>query len=90
MELWDAYDRELNKLGGVTLVRGEEVPDGMYHLVSEVIVKHTDGEFLLMRDIYHSGDLGQAACGRRRRAARLYAENPRSTAPAENCLRKRG
>lgn len=48
MELWDAYDRELNKLG-VTLVRGEEVPDGMYHLVSEVIVKHTDGEFLLMQ-----------------------------------------
>lgn len=34
MELWDAYDRELNKLGGVTLVRGEKVPDGMYHLVS--------------------------------------------------------
>ena len=28
MELWDAYDRELNKLGGVTLVRGEEVPTG--------------------------------------------------------------
>ena len=83
MELWDAYDQELNKLGGVTLARGEEVPDGMYHLVSEVIVKHTDGEFLLMQR-------APTVCGRRRRAARLYAENLRSTAPAENCLRKRG
>ena len=84
MELWDAYDRELNKLGGVTLVRGEEVPDGMYHLVSEVIVKHTDGEFLLMQraPTKHFGGMWEAT--------RLYAENPRSTAPAENCLRKRG
>ena len=84
MELWDAYDRELNKLG-VTLVRGEEVPDGMYHLVSEVIVKHTDGEFLLMQraPTKHFGGFWEAAAG-------LYAENLRLTAPAENCLRKRG
>lgn len=49
MELWDAYDRHGNKLPGVTLRRGEPVPEGMYHLVSEVLVRHTDGSFLLMR-----------------------------------------
>lgn len=25
MELWDAYDEKLNKIEGMTLVRGEEV-----------------------------------------------------------------
>lgn len=43
MELWDAYDDKLNKIDGVILVRGEEVPDGFFHLCSEIIVKHTDG-----------------------------------------------
>ena len=49
MELWDAYDMNLNKIKDKTLIRGEAVPDGMYHLVCEVIVKHTDGTYLLMR-----------------------------------------
>ena len=47
MELWDAYDRDGNLLG-VDLVRGEPVPEGMYHIVSEVVVRHRDGRFLLM------------------------------------------
>lgn len=74
MELWDAYDRELNKLGGVTLVRGEEVPDGMYHLVSEVIVKHTDGEFLLMQraPTKHFGGMWEATAG----GSALCGESP--------------
>ena len=29
MELWDAYDTNLNKIKDKTLVRGEAVPDGM-------------------------------------------------------------
>ncbi len=41
MELWDAYDEKLNKIEGMTLVRGEEVPDGVFHLVCEIIVRHT-------------------------------------------------
>ena len=49
MELWDAYDMNLNKIKDKTLIRGEAVPDGMYHLVCEVIVKHTDGTYLLMQ-----------------------------------------
>ena len=48
MELWDAYDRQGNKTGE-TLVRGEPIPPGRYHLVSCVVVRHRDGDFLLMR-----------------------------------------
>ena len=48
-EIWDAYDRELNKIENVTLVRGEPIPDGMYHLVCDIVVKHTDGTYLLMQ-----------------------------------------
>ena len=48
-ELWDAYDVDFNKIENVTLVKGEEVPNGMYHLVCEVIVKHKDGTYLLMK-----------------------------------------
>lgn len=48
MEYWDAYDKDLNKLD-FTLTRGEEIPKDVYHLVSEVLVRHTDGDFLLMQ-----------------------------------------
>jgi len=48
MELWDAYDRYGNKTGG-TLVRGEVVPEGQYHLVCGILVRHADGDYLLMR-----------------------------------------
>ncbi|MBQ9121635.1 MAG: histidine phosphatase family protein [Clostridia bacterium] len=48
MEIWDAYDREGN-LTGEKLIRGEPVPAGRYHLVCEVLVRHTDGSYLCMR-----------------------------------------
>lgn len=48
MELWDAYDGQGNKTGG-GLIRGQEIPEGCYHLVSEVVVRHEDGSFLLMQ-----------------------------------------
>lgn len=65
MELWDAYDTNLNKIKDKTLVRGQVVPDGMYHLVCEVIVKHTDGTYLLMqRDKNkHYGEYWEATAG---------------------------
>ena len=47
-EIWDAYDRNENKLG-FDIVRGEAIPDGVYHLVSETIVRHNDGTLLLMQ-----------------------------------------
>ena len=46
MELWDAYDVRGNSLEH-TLIRGEEVPAGEYHLVADILVRHTDGSFLL-------------------------------------------
>ena len=52
MELWDAYDEKLNKIDGMTLIRGEEVPVGVFHLVCDSIVRHADGTYLLMRDGY--------------------------------------
>ena len=48
-EIWDAYDRHFNRLENIQLVRGQAVPDGMYHLVCEIIVRHTDGTYLLMQ-----------------------------------------
>lgn len=65
-ELWDAYDKNFNKIENTTLVRGENIPDGIYHLVSEVIVKHTDGSYLLMqRDFrkHHGGEWEVTAGG---------------------------
>ena len=34
-ELWDAYDREGNRLG-FDLVRGEPLPEGVWHMVAEI------------------------------------------------------
>lgn len=65
MELWDAYDANFNKIEGKTLVRGGPVPDGVCHLVCDIIVKHTDGTYLLMqrdpRKIY--GGMWEATAG---------------------------
>lgn len=48
MELWDAYKEDGTK-AGYNLVRGEVIPKGLFHLVSEIIVRHEDGMFLLMQ-----------------------------------------
>ena len=71
MELWDAYDRDGNRLGR-DLTRGEPVPDGQYHMVCTVIVRHTDGDYLLMKrhpnkpsypNVYEPGAGGAAQKG---------------------------
>ena len=51
MELWDAYNSNCEKIEGLTLIRDsqEKIPDGVYHLVCEVLVRHVDGTYLLMR-----------------------------------------
>ena len=49
MELWDAYDENFRRVEGVSLVRGEPIPAGAYHLVCDVLVRHTDGSYLLMQ-----------------------------------------
>lgn len=48
MEIWDAYKEDLI-LAGCDLIRGEAIPKGLFHLVSEIIVKHKDGMYLLMQ-----------------------------------------
>lgn len=48
MELWDAYLAD-GTPAGRDLVRGEPIPEGLRHLVSEVLVRHVDGDFLLMQ-----------------------------------------
>ncbi len=51
IELWDAY-LKTGELAGCDLIRGEVIPDGLYHLVSNIIVRHIDGSFLVMQRDY--------------------------------------
>lgn len=64
-ELWDAYDNKFNRINDITLVRGESIPEGIYHLVCEIIVKHIDGTFLLMQRDYqkHHGGMWEVTAG---------------------------
>ncbi len=48
MEIWDAYYKD-ETLAGKDLLRGEPIPDGLLHLVCDIIVRHTDGSHLLMQ-----------------------------------------
>lgn len=51
LEIWDGYLID-GTLAGQDLVRGEPIPKRLYHLVSEILVRHIDGDYLLMkRDI---------------------------------------
>lgn len=62
MEIWDTYYSNFNLIKDMTLVRGKGIPDGFFHLACEVIVKHTDGTYLLMqRDSRkHFGEMREA------------------------------
>lgn len=48
MEVWDGYFRDGTR-ANIDLVRGTVLPDGLYHMVCEVLVQHKDGDYLLMR-----------------------------------------
>lgn len=48
MEIWDGYFRDGTR-ANIDLVRGDILPDGLYHMVCEVLVQHKDGDYLLMR-----------------------------------------
>ena len=47
-EEWDVYDADFNKTGK-TAIRGDKLDEGCYHLVSLVIVRHVDGQYLVMK-----------------------------------------
>jgi len=52
MELWDAYYSD-GSLAGFDLIRGEEIPENIYHMVCEAVIQHTDGQYLLMQRDYN-------------------------------------
>ena len=81
VEMWDAYDRQFNKIETATLVRGKTVPDGMYHLVCEIIVKHNDGTYLLMQRDFekHLGGMWELTAG----GSALKGETPMECAVRE-------
>ncbi|MBQ2720115.1 MAG: NUDIX domain-containing protein [Clostridia bacterium] len=64
-EIWDGYYFD-GTSAFTDIVRGEKIPEGLYHLVSEILVRHTDGDFLLMlRDPSKEnyGGFYEASCG---------------------------
>lgn len=81
VEIWDAYDKEFNRIENVKLIRGEVIPTGMYHLVCDIIVKHVDGTYLLMQRDYekHCGGMWELTAG----GSALEGENPLECAVRE-------
>jgi 8-oxo-dGTP pyrophosphatase MutT (NUDIX family) len=81
MELWDAYDENLNKIDDMVLIRGEQIPSNCFHLVCEIIVKHKDGSHLIMQrdNRKHFGGMWEATAG----GSALQGENPLSCARRE-------
>lgn len=81
LELWDAYDRDMNKIDDMVLVRGRPIPNGIYHLVCDIAVKHTDGTYLLMqRDLQkHLGGMWELSAG----GSALQGETPLECAARE-------
>ena len=46
MEFWDLYTED-RKLTGIEHIRGEKLPENMYHLVVHVWIKNSKGEYLI-------------------------------------------
>lgn len=72
MELWDAYDSLGNKLG-FDLVRGEEIPNGVYHIVVEIITLNKDKILITKRDLNKNAWPGMHECNG---GSALKGENP--------------
>ncbi len=48
MEIWDLYDKDRNKLNK-TMVRGDEIPQGYFHLVVESIIVNSSNKILIQK-----------------------------------------
>lgn len=57
MEIWDAYLKD-GTFAGVDLIRGEKIPEGLYHLVCDVLVRHIDGDYLIMQRDFAKSSYG--------------------------------
>ena len=80
-EIWDAYDNKFNKIDNLTLERGQNLPKEVYHLVSEIVVKHIDGTYLLMQRDFrkHLGGMWELTAG----GSALQGESPLACAVRE-------
>lgn len=80
-EIWDAYDKQFHKIENTKLIRGQNIPAGMYHMVGEIIVKHKDGTFLLMQRDFnkHLGGMWELTAG----GSALEGETPLECATRE-------
>lgn len=81
MELWDGYLID-GTPANRDLVRGEPIPQGLYHLVSEILVRHMDGDYLLMKRDPRKPNYGgyyEATAG----GSALKSEDPYSCAVRE-------
>ena len=82
-EIWDLYDLEGRKTGETwERSRAREIPEGRYHIVCDVLIRHQDGDFLLTlrdtdKDIY-PGCLEASAGG-----SALAGETPEDAACRE-------
>lgn len=55
MELWDLYDHRRQPTGE-TIVRGEPIPEGRYHIVVHICIFNEDGQMLIQqRQPFKSG-----------------------------------
>ena len=83
MEIWDLCAEQGRKTGETwERSRVREIPEGRYHIVCDVLIRHQDGEFLLMRrdpekDVF-PGCLEASAGG-----AALAGETPEQAARRE-------
>lgn len=50
-EIWDGYRRDGSR-AGTKIIKGGQIPQGQYHLASEVLVVHKDGAILCLRRSY--------------------------------------
>ena len=57
MEIWDGYLMD-GSLANQDLVRGEPIPKDLYHLVSEILVRHVDGDYLIMQRDFNKPNYG--------------------------------
>ena len=78
-EYWDAYDRSFNRIPNVILKRDAYIPDGLYHLVCDVLVRKDDKILLMQRSATKNFPLmWEATAG----GSALMGETP------ENCIRR--
>ena len=83
MEIWDLYDEQGQKTGETwERSRAKEIPEGRYHIVCDILIRHQDGTFLLTlrdpnKDVY-PGCLEASAGG-----SALSGETPEQAAKRE-------